>query len=70
LPALFGHSDEPRMIKAYLDGALYHGKVPYMPRLPLPEQEREAMAAYIASLSGGLSPLALAVHEPRTEGAH
>lgn len=70
LPVLFGHSDEPRMIKAYLDGALYHGKVPYMPRLPLPEQEREAMAAYIASLSGGLSPLALAVHEPRTEGAH
>ena len=55
LPGLFGYSDEPKMIQAYLDGALYHGKIPYMPKMPLPEDERAAMAVYIASLSAPLS---------------
>ena len=56
LPSLFGHSDEPKMIQAYLDGALYHGKIPYMPRMPLPEDERAAIALYIATLSGYKQP--------------
>ncbi|HES75541.1 MAG TPA: cytochrome c [bacterium] len=56
LPALFGHSDEPKMIQAYLDGALYYGKIPYMPKMPLPEDERAAIAVYIASLSGAKAP--------------
>ncbi|MHB9021369.1 MAG: c-type cytochrome [Halothiobacillus sp.] len=57
LPALFGFSDEPKMIQAYLDGALYHGMVPYMPRMPLPEDERAAIAVYIASLSKTAPPV-------------
>jgi hypothetical protein len=56
LPALFGHSNEPKMIQAYLDGALYHGLIPYMPKMPLPEQERAAIALYIATLSGYKQP--------------
>lgn len=64
LPALFGHSKEPKMIQAYLDGALYHGMVPYMPKMPLPEDEREAMAVYIASLSGGTKkPASVAISQ-------
>ncbi|MEF3192701.1 MAG: cytochrome c, partial [Halothiobacillaceae bacterium] len=67
LPDRFGFSDDPVMIKAYLDGALFHGKIPYMPKLPLPEAEREAIAAYIASLSKGQQPL-LAARQITHEG--
>lgn len=48
----FHGADDPRMIQAYLDGALFHGTVDYMPRIPLPEDEREALALYLAGLSG------------------
>ncbi len=51
LPKLLGYSSDPKMIQAYLDGALYHGAIPYMPRMPLPEPERAAIALYLASLS-------------------
>ena len=44
-------STDVAMIKAYLGGALYHGLVPYMPRIPLPEFEQEIVAEYLASLS-------------------
>lgn len=57
LPALLGHSDEPKMIQAYLDGALYHGMIPYMPKMPIPEDERAAIALYIASLSAPQLPV-------------
>ncbi|MGD9499686.1 c-type cytochrome [Halothiobacillus sp.] len=68
LPALFGYSKEPKMIKAYLDGALYHGMVPYMPKMPLPEVEREAMAVYIASLPGGSKkPASVAINQTEIE---
>ncbi|WP_206199112.1 cytochrome c [Thiomicrorhabdus indica] len=44
-------STDVAQIKAYLGGALYHGLVPYMPRIPLPEHEQQLVAEYLASLS-------------------
>ncbi|WP_178862669.1 cytochrome c [Thiomicrorhabdus cannonii] len=44
-------STDVEQIKAYLGGALYHGLIPYMPRIPLPEMERQLVAEYLASLS-------------------
>lgn len=51
LPQKFHGETDPALVQAYLDGALFHGLIPYMPRIPLPEDERRAMALYIASLS-------------------
>ncbi|MGM0594999.1 MAG: c-type cytochrome [Pseudomonadota bacterium] len=45
-----GHTDVPR-IKTYLKGALSTGNTLYMPRIPLTDDEAEALAVYIASLS-------------------
>lgn len=49
---MFGTRD-PRLIEAFLEGPLYHGAIPYMPRIPLPKPEREALALYLAKMAGG-----------------
>ncbi len=44
-------STDVAMIKAYLQGALAQGLVPYMPKIPLPDHEQQLVAEYLASLS-------------------
>lgn len=50
LPEYFKNSDKAA-IEAYLGAALYRGHISYMPAIPLPKEEREALAAYLAKIS-------------------
>ncbi|VVM08271.1 cytochrome ubiquinol oxidase subunit I [Methylacidimicrobium tartarophylax] len=51
LPAKFGGTTDPQVVRAFLDGPLYTGAIPYMPAIPLSEKEREALAYFIAHAS-------------------
>lgn len=48
-------------IETYLGAGLFRGHTVYMPPLPLPQAEREAMAAYIEAMLKSSDPAALAV---------
>ncbi len=52
LPDKFHGSTDTDLIAAFLKGPLKAGAVPYMPRIDLPEDEVQAIAAYIASVNG------------------
>jgi mono/diheme cytochrome c family protein len=47
----FGGNTDVQRIKTYLKGALSTGNTLYMPRIPLTDDEAEALAVYIASLT-------------------
>lgn len=47
----FGGNTDVSKIKTYLIGALSTGNTAYMPRIPLKDQEAEALAVYLASLA-------------------
>lgn len=51
LPDKFHGSTDTDLIAAFLKGPLKAGAVPYMPRIDLPEDEVQAIAAYIASVN-------------------
>ena len=68
----FGGNTDVKRIETYLKGALATGNTLYMPRIPLTDEEAEALAVFLASLSkaqvaqpekAGGEPLALASTE-------
>lgn len=65
LPDRFHGSSDAEQIAAFIRGALGHGQVPYMPRMPMPAHEVDAIAAYLAHLNRDRdAPLAVAHHTP------
>lgn len=56
LPDKLGQSVDVDLIAAFLKGPLAHGSVIYMPRIVLPPDEVEAIAAYLASQSPDYDP--------------
>ena len=50
LERFFPADADRRFIADYLGAGLHRGHTVYMPAVPLPEAEREAMAAYIETL--------------------
>ncbi|ODR98772.1 cytochrome C [Methyloceanibacter methanicus] len=58
---LYGSPDKD-MIAAFLRGPLKHGAAPYMPRIDLPDQEVDAIAAYLASVNAGTLEKSAASH--------
>ena len=55
LPDKFHGATDADLIAAFLRGPLRHGSVPYMPRIDLPEDEADALAAYLASVNAATS---------------
>jgi Cytochrome bd-type quinol oxidase, subunit 1 len=53
LPKLLQGTTDVALIQGFLAGPLYHGSVPYMPRIPLPEPEQKALATYLAAVNAG-----------------
>ena len=51
LPDKFHRSTDEGQIAGYLNGALAHGQVSYMPRIALPEPEVRAIATYLAHVN-------------------
>lgn len=48
LPDKFHGATDKDLIAAFLNGPLKHGSIPYMPRIDLPAEEVEAIAAFLA----------------------
>lgn len=48
IPDKFHGSTDKDLIAAFINGPLKHGAVPYMPRIDLPAEEVEAIAAFLA----------------------
>lgn len=46
----FNNTNDVAVVKGYLGAVLQNGLSPYMPKIALPEHERDAIATYIASL--------------------
>lgn len=56
LPGKFFNSTDADLIAGFIKGPIAHGSVPYMPRLQLPDDEAEALAAWIAAQSPDFDP--------------
>jgi hypothetical protein len=56
----FGGNTDEAAIKDYLLGALSTGNTLYMPQIPLKEDEADALAAYLVSLSDVKPAVAMA----------
>ncbi|MCY1244626.1 hypothetical protein D9M72_577150 [compost metagenome] len=48
IPDKFHGSTDKDLIAAFINGPLKHGAIPYMPRIDLPAEEVEAIAAFLA----------------------
>jgi hypothetical protein len=59
----FGGNTDVKRIKRYLKGALSTGNTLYMPRIPLTDDEAEALAIFIAGLKPKAANVALASTE-------
>lgn len=57
LPGKFHNASDADLIAGFIKGPIANGSVPYMPRLKLPEQEAEALAAWLATQSPNYDPL-------------
>ena len=64
LPDKFHGSADSDLIAAFVNGPLKHGAVPYMPRIDLPKEEADAIAAFIASRNSGHDGVAIAADAP------
>jgi mono/diheme cytochrome c family protein len=51
IPDKFRRSTDEDLIGAFLRGPLRNGRIPYMPRIDLPENEIDAIAHYIATVN-------------------
>lgn len=53
IPDKLHRATDADLIAAYLAGPLRHGSVPYMPKIDLPDNEINALAAYLAQVNVG-----------------
>lgn len=62
MSSVFAKGTDAKQIETYLGAGLYHGHTAYMPPLPLPAEERAALAAFLAQVINSSDPAGLVIN--------